>query len=65
MNNLVKMAIFLIVVITTGSLQSTIGQMAAAQLDPIVTTPPTTTAPYASHLHKNCRIAAVCLIDGD
>jgi hypothetical protein len=47
MNNLVKMAIFLIVVITTGSLQSTIGQMAAAQLDPIVTTPPTTTAPKA------------------
>ena len=45
MNNLVKMAIFLIVVITTGSLQSTIGQMAAAQLDPIVTTPPTTPAP--------------------
>ena len=47
MNNLVKMAIFLIVVITTGSLQSTIGQMAAAQLDPIVTTPPTNAAPKA------------------
>jgi hypothetical protein len=47
MNNLVKMAIFLIVVITTGSLQSTIGQMAAAQLDPIVTTPPATAAPKA------------------
>jgi len=47
MNNLVKMAIFLIVVITTGSLQSTIGQMAAAQLDPIVTTPPTNATPKA------------------
>ena len=47
MNNLVKMAIFLIVVITTGSLQSIIGQMAAAQLDPIVTTPPTNAAPKA------------------
>ena len=40
MNNLVKMAIFLAVVFTTGSLQYTIGQTVAAQLDPIVTTPP-------------------------
>jgi hypothetical protein len=47
MNNLVKMAIFLVVVFTAGSLQHTIGQTAAAQLDPIVTTPPATTAPKA------------------
>ena len=46
MNNLVKMAMFLVVVFTTGSLQHTIGQTVAAQLDPIVTTPPAT-APKA------------------